>query len=44
MNNNHDNFRKSDPSKQKLTVNTTANMKKAGVKKIYALTLARTEI
>ena len=34
MNNNHDNFRKSDPSKQKLTVNTTANMKKAGVKKV----------
>ena len=33
MNNNHDNFRKSGSSGQKLTVNTTANMKKAGVKK-----------
>ena len=34
MNNNHDNFRKSGSSGQKLTVNTTANMKKAGVKKV----------
>ena len=34
MNNNHDHSRKTEPAEKKLAVNTTANMKKAGVKKV----------
>ena len=34
MNNNHDYSRKTEPAEKKLAVNTTANMKKAGVKKV----------
>lgn len=34
MNNNHDHSRKTEPAEKKLSVNTTANMKKAGVKKV----------